>query len=336
MITIALDVMGGDYAPAELVRGGIETARNHNVRMLLVGDPQAIAPIMQKHDLAMARVDVVPATQSLAMDEDPVQAVRSRPDASVTVANRLVRDGHADAAVTLGHTGAGLVSALFTLGRLPGIDRPAVGVPYLSIQPKTLLIDAGANVDVRPRHLLQFAAAGSAYMCAMHNIPRPTVGLLTNGTEDNKGGRVSRQAFDMLRQSKLNFVGNLEGLDLPRGTANVIVCDGLAGNIALKVSEGLTEVLLDRVATALRETLPADIAQELVMPLLRRLQTENSYAHVGAMPLLGVNGISLIGHGRSKAQAVIGAIGQARLAVENHLVEALQTELADVVGEENA
>ncbi len=336
MITIALDVMGGDYAPAELVRGGIEAARIHDVHTLLVGDPQAIEPIIQQHDLTMARVDVVPATQSLAMDEDPVQAVRSRPDASVTVANRLVRDGQADAAVTLGHTGAGLVSALFTLGRLPGIDRPAIGVPYLSIQPKTLLIDAGANVDVRPRHLLQFAAAGSAFMHAMHNIPRPTVGLLTNGTEDNKGGRVSRQAFDMLQQSKLNFIGNLEGLDLPRGTANVIVCDGLTGNIALKVSEGLAEVLLDRVAAALREALPANIAQETVLPLLRRLQTENSYAYIGAMPLLGVNGVSLIGHGRSRAQAVIGAIGQARLAVENHLVEALQTELADVVGEENA
>ncbi len=332
MTRIALDVMGGDHAPAELVRGGIQAARIHNVRVLLVGNRPDIEALLSSLNPQSARIDIVPATQSVDMDQDPVQAVRDRPDASVVVANRLVRDNEADAAVTVGHTGAGLVAALFTLGRLPGIDRPAVGVPYLSIQPNTLLIDAGVNVDVRPRHLLQFAAAGSAYMQAIRGIPSPTVGLLTNGIEDNKGGRVSRQAFALLRQSKLNFVGNLEGLDLPRGTANVIVCDGLLGNVALKVSEGLSEVMLRIVADELNNVVTGEIAERVVSPVIRRLQRDNSYAHIGAMPLLGVNGITLIGHGRSRAPAIVGAIGQAKQAVEARLVDALQTAVNAVVG----
>jgi len=334
MIRIALDVMGGDHAPEELVRGGLMGARDHGVRVLLVGDPMAIEPLLERHVPRLAPVEIVPATEAIAMDEDPVRAVRRRPEASIVVANRLVREGLAHAAVTVGHTGAALVAALFTLGRLSGIDRPAIGVPYLAIQPETLLIDAGVNVDVRPHHLVQFAAMGSAYMQAMHGIAHPTVGLLTNGTEDNKGGRVSRQAFAHLRESGLNFIGNVEGLDLPRGTANVIVADGLVGNIALKVSEGLSEVLLGRIAAELQEVLPGNIAERHVMPLLRRLTRENSYENIGAMPLLGTKGITLIGHGRSKSRAVVSAIGQAKRAVEGHLVQAMEAVLASVVGVE--
>jgi glycerol-3-phosphate acyltransferase PlsX len=334
MIRIALDVMGGDHAPEELVRGGVVGARAHEVQVLLVGDPPVIEPLLERWEPQHTRVEVVPATQAIAMNEDPVRAVRRSPDASVMVANRLVREGLADAAVTVGHTGAGLVAALFTLGRLPGIDRPAIGVPYLAIQPETLLIDAGVNVDVRPRHLVEFAAMGSAYMQAMHGIARPTVGLLTNGTEDNKGGRVTREAFGRLRESGLNFIGNVEGLDLPRGTANVIVADGLVGNIALKISEGLTEVLLGRIAAELRDLLPSDVAEREVMPVLRRLTRENSYENIGAMPLLGTKGITLIGHGRSKSRAVVSAIGQAKQAVQAHLVQAMEAMLASVVGVE--
>ncbi len=325
-MNIALDVMGGDYAPREILLGALQAARTLPVHPILVG-PCAV--IERELDAIAAQTaeqipafEIVDAPEVISFQENPT-LVKERRGASMRVICDLVQDGRAAAGVTMGHTGAGVIAALLTFGRIGKVQRPCVGVPYFGLQPHTLLLDAGAMVDCKPEYLVHFARMGSIYMEKIMGLARPTVALMANGHEDNKGNEVTRAAFALLKQTDLNFIGNVEGYDLPRGTANVIVTDGFWGNIALKLSEGLGEELLARLERRLDE---AGLAQ-VTAPVMEEFRALMDYTQIGAMPVLGVNGLILIGHGRSRAPAVVGAIQSARRAVEVKLLEALRAGL---------
>ncbi|NPA91237.1 MAG: phosphate acyltransferase PlsX [Chloroflexi bacterium] len=317
-VRIALDAMGGDYAPAEVVAGAFLAARAlPDVEIFLFGPPS----ILPEGESPPPNVQLVPSHEWIGMDESPVKAVRQKPEATINRVCRFVRDGHADVAVTMGHTGAAFIAARFAFGMLPGIERPAVPVPYFRLHPHMVIIDVGANTDVRPRHLLQFARMGSAYAQAMFGVEHPRVGLLTVGTEPRKGSLVIQAAYDLLEASELNFVGSIEGLDVAHGRVDVVVHDGYVGNVVLKLTEGLVDELLSR---ALERVLPvAGHQAEAVRSALLALREENSYARIGAAPLLGVNGLIYIGHGRSRARAVAAGLKQAYQGVRHGLLERL-------------
>jgi phosphate acyltransferase len=324
MIRIAVDALGGDYAPKEVVAGAVQAARENAYRLILVGGPAVIEAELAQHDTAGLEIDIEPADDVIRMDEQPAIALRQKPQASILVSNGMVRDGRADASVTMGHTGAGMIAALWTLGRIEGIQRPGIGITYFGLQPDTFILDVGLNVDCKPQYLLQFAVMGTIFMEKVRGISNPTVALLANGAEDNKGNDVVREAFPLLKKSGLNFIGNVEGMDIAFGKANVIVTDGFTGNVALKLTEGLTEALLDVAERDLRAALPPDVYEQRALPVLRRVREVMDYAGIGAAPVLGVNGVSVIGHGRSQARAVASGIRQARAAVEHDLVGAIR------------
>jgi phosphate acyltransferase len=324
MIRIAVDALGGDFAPKEVVAGAMQAARENPCQLILVGGPGEIETELAQHDTNGLEIEIEPADDVIRMDEQPSVALRQKPNASILVSNGMVRDGRADASVTMGHTGAGMIAALWTLGRIEGIQRPAGGTTYFGLAPNTFLLDLGLNVDCKPQFLLQFAVMGAIYMEQMRGIVNPTVALLSNGAEDNKGNEIVREAFPLLKKSGLNFIGNVEGMDVAFGNANVIVTDGFAGNIVLKLTEGLTEALLDVAERDVRAVLPPDVYQERALPVLRRVRQVMDYAEIGGVPVLGVNGVSVIGHGRSQARAVASAIRQARTAVEHDLVGAIR------------
>lgn len=312
---IALDAMGGDHAPAEIVKGAICAARELGVEIKLVGSRAAIEKEQGASDF-----EIVDTPESIQFTEQPSAALKDKPRASIKLISELVRDKQADAAVTMGHTGAGMIAAIFTLGKIPGVHRPAIPVPYLGLRPDTIIVDAGANVDCKPEYLVQFAVMGSIYQERVRGIKNPTVALMTNGREDNKGNDLTRATFGQLKSNGLNFIGNVEGYDLPRGTANVVVCDGMWGNIALKLTESLSEELLSYLDPRIVDTSSRRALEEA--------RAMMDYAEIGAMPLLGVDGLCLIGHGRSKASAVVGGIRTAIRAVEGDLIGALRKGLA--------
>ena len=313
MVRIALDAMGGDHAPAEIVAGALAAARRFSdIQITLVGPRDHILPLLP--DPLPTGLRLHHTTAWVDMNDRPVQAVRTRPDASINVACRLVKEGRADVVVTMGHTGAAFVAARFTFGLIPGIERPAVAVPYFALHPRMVLVDVGANADVRPRHLLQFAQMGAAYAEHVLGIPRPRVGLLTLGTEPRKGPLEVQDAYDLLEASDLNFVGCIEGLDVAHGRVDVVVHSGFVGNIVLKLTEGLVEELLTRAAE--RAAAVAGERADAVRAAIRDLQEQNSYARIGAGALLGVDGLMFIGHGRSRADAVVAGIATARRAVQ--------------------
>ena len=313
---IALDVMGGDYAPVELLAGAIKWLQESEGQIVLVGDQEIINEELQNHSYNPNRLEIVHASQVIGMDESPAAALRKKKDASIVVASRLVKDGMADAVVSCGSTGAQMAAAIFILGRMEGIERPPIvaAIPGRGGKP-TLLIDVGANVDCRPVQLLQFALLGQAYARGVMNLDNPRVGLLNNGEEEGKGNNLSIQTYELLSgQSGLNFIGNIEGRDLFNDKCDVIVCDGFTGNILLKALEGMALFL----AAGIKEELgviPATFAQL-------------DYTQIGGAPLLGVNGISVVCHGSSRREAVCNALNIAADSIENRIVDKQLQELS--------
>jgi glycerol-3-phosphate acyltransferase PlsX len=324
---IAVDAMGGDYAPREIVRGALDAARTLNVNLALVGKREAVENELVALNARTTRIEIVHAPDVIDFDEAPARAVKERAGASVRVMCDLVQSGQADACVTMGHTGAALIAALMTFGRIPGVSRPAVAVPIFDLQPNTYVIDAGANVDCKPEYLVQFARLGAIYLERARGIPNPTVALLANGAEDNKGNAVIQAAFPLLKNSGLNFIGNVEGYDIPTGRVNVLICDALWGNIVIKYTESLTEHLLN-LADAEFARIFDDAHLQQARGVLDDLRRRGDYAETGAIPLLGVNHLIFLGHGRSRAQAVTSAIREAMVAVEARLIDALRAGLA--------
>ena len=334
---IAVDAMGGDAGPAVTVEGAVAAARELGLEVVLVGDRTIL-----ERELARHRVDGLPlvvrhASQVVEMGEPPSQALRRKRDSSLRVAAELVRGGEAAAFVSAGNTGAAMAIAMFTLGVLPGVDRPAIAVVLPNLTGRTVLLDVGANVDPKPWHLVQYAFMGHVYARDILGVRTPRVGLLSVGEEEGKGNELVREVFKALEGAPINFVGNVEGRDIFNGQTDVVVTDGFTGNVALKVSESLADMLLHLIREELTRTVPARLGALLARPAFRRFWQRVDYNELGGAPLLGINGACIICHGASPARAVRNAIRIAadwvKTEVNAHIRAALATELGSPPGE---
>lgn len=327
-VRIAIDAMGGDHAPGEIVAGALRAREELGVEVLLVGDPQQIeAALPSKTSLAL--IEIVPAQDAIAMDEEPLTAVRRKPKASINVAMDLVKQQKADAVFSAGHSGAAMASALLRLGRLPGIDRPAIGTvfPTIIAGKPVLILDVGANVDCRPKFLEQFGVMGAAYSQYVLGTTEPKVGLLNIGEEESKGNDAAVKAHQLLSEnSQINFIGNAEGRDVLSGRFDVIVCDGFTGNVLLKFAEAVGGVILQILREELPQGLNGQIGTALLKPNLKRIKQRMDHAEHGGALLLGVAGVCFIGHGSSQAPSIFNAIRMAKEAVDNQVLQRIQTQ----------
>ncbi|BAZ29415.1 fatty acid/phospholipid synthesis protein PlsX [Cylindrospermum sp. NIES-4074] len=327
-VRIAIDAMGGDHAPGEIVAGALRAREELGVEVLLVGDPQQIeAALPSKTSLAL--VEIVPAQDAIAMDEEPLTAVRRKPKASINVAMDLVKQQKADAVFSAGHSGAAMAAALLRLGRLPGIDRPAIGTvfPTIIAGKPVLILDVGANVDCRPKFLEQFGVMGAAYSQYVLGTTEPKVGLLNIGEEESKGNDAAVKAHQLLSEnSQINFIGNAEGRDVLSGRFDVIVCDGFTGNVLLKFAEAVGGVILQILREELPQGLNGQIGTALLKPNLKRIKQRMDHAEHGGALLLGVAGVCFIGHGSSQAPSIFNAIRMAKEAVDNQVLQRIQTQ----------
>ncbi len=321
---IAVDAMGGDNAPVAVVEGAVAAARDFAIPVTLIGDEAVIGAQLARMGALPAGLQVVHAADVVAMDEHATAGLRQRRDSSIAVGARLVKDGAAAAFVSAGNSGAVMALATLTLGRLPGIDRPALGTVFPGQRGRFLLLDVGANADSRPAYLVQFAQLGRAYAEQVMQIANPRIGLLNIGEEPGKGGELARDVFDRLSEiPALNFVGNIEGKDLTRDKADVVVTDGFTGNVTIKTAEGVAEFILREMRTLLTSKLRYRLAALVLRPALLGLRTRIDYADYGGAPLLGLNGTVLISHGRSDARAIRTAV---RVASENAAAQPMSPE----------
>ena len=330
---IAVDAMGGDYAPEQVVFGAVRAARKYRCEIVLVGDEPRIREVLQREkgweDLG---ITIHHTTQVIEMDEHPADAVRTKKDASVVVATRLVKDGECDAVLSAGSTGAAVTAAQLILRRIKGIGRPTIATPMPTPKGVTLLLDSGANVDSKPEHLVQSGIMGAIYAEHVFGTKNPRVGLLNIGEEETKGNEQAKATYQLLKtMHTINFQGNAEGRDIPKGNFDVVICDGFVGNVVLKFGEGLAKTIMKLIKEAVKEggILPK-LGALLLMPTLKKLGKKLDASEYGGAPLLGVNGCCLISHGSSNAKAICSAIGVAKDYVEGsvltHIQEALQEE----------
>ncbi|HJY85405.1 MAG TPA: phosphate acyltransferase PlsX [Candidatus Acidoferrales bacterium] len=314
MIAIAVDAMGGDHSPRPEVESAVLAARELGVRVLLVGQLSAVRHELAKHPHRGLPIELVPASEVITMKDSPTQAFRKKKDSSVHVAARLVRAGQADGLVSAGNTGAVMAVARFTLGTLPSVDRPALAAPFPTARGgASVLLDVGANVDSKVEQLEQFAVMGEIYYRAIFGTRRPKVALLSIGEEEMKGNELTREAHNRFKHLPINFVGNVEGRDVFAGNVNVIVCDGFIGNIALKISEGVAQLIVTLLKDALQSTLSSQVGSLLSRRAFEGFRKKIDYSEYGGAPLLGVRGITVIAHGSSNAKALKNAI---RVAAE--------------------
>jgi glycerol-3-phosphate acyltransferase PlsX len=315
MLTVAVDAMGGDQAPKPEVDGAIRAAKSLGVRVILVGREDVVRRELESHeDHHSLPIEIHHASEQITMQDSAARAVRSKRDSSLRVASRLVRDGQAQGFVSAGNTGAVMATAKMVQGVVPGVDRPAVaGVfPTLTGSP-VVMVDVGANVDCDPRMLAQFAVMGEIYSRVILRRDNPRVGLLSIGEEEHKGNEMTRAAMPLLKSLPINFIGNVEGRDIYTGKADVIVCDGFIGNVALKVSEGLVEMIKSMLQESLESTITRKIGYVLSKAAFTDFKRRVDYSEYGGAPLLGVKGVCIICHGRSNANAIKNAI---RVAAE--------------------
>jgi glycerol-3-phosphate acyltransferase PlsX len=317
--------MGGDHAPEPIVRGAINAAREFGIEVVLVGQPDVVNKCLTAH---RASLPVVAASEIIRMDDQPAQAVRARRDSSLVVGLRLVRQGEADAFISAGNSGAVMAGALLHLGRVRGIERPAIATPFPTIDNKAaILIDAGANTECEPSNLLEFAYLGVAYVERVFGVKRPRVGLVSNGEEPTKGTDLVKEAHQLLAASDLEFVGNIEGKDIPKHYADVVVTDGFTGNVMLKLAEGVAEFIVGQTRAALTSTWYYSLAGLVAKPAFRKLARRLDHAEFGGAPLLGVNGAVLIAHGRADERAICNGIRAAAQMAREDVVGAIQAHI---------
>ncbi len=324
---IAIDAMGGDYAPEAIIQGAVLGARKFNVGISLVGPQDKIERELAKIDSQGLDIEIVHTDEYLIEGEQAAYTLRKKRNASILLAVKLVKEGKASAAISMGPTGGVFASALQVLGTVEGISRPVIGGAISGFIPETFVLDLGGNVDNRPDQLLDFAVVGSVYAKTWMNIASPTVALLSNGKEEGKGNDVVKQAYELLKRSGLNFIGNVEGNDLALGKANVVVCDGFVGNCVVKYSEGMGTQVAHWMKSVLKGKVADNEVQNMVNTFLRITVPADT---LGGGPLLAINGIVCKGHGRSQAPEVAATIGTAKRAVELDLVGRLRAELAAV------
>ncbi len=324
---IALDAMGGDHAPEATVHGAVWAARDFGLTIQLVGCPEGIEAELANHNTSGLDLPIIPAGQVITMNEAPVAAVKRKKDSSIVVALRSVKAGESEAIVTAGHLGGTIAAALFSLGRIEGIKRPALSTIFPSISKRgyCFLLDVGANPDVHPEYLLQFALMGCRYADRILHIPNPRIGLLSTGEEEDKGNTLIQAVTPLLKASRLNFIGNVEGKDVPADLADVIVTDGFTGNVYLTGAEGVAWLIQKRLEREIKARPLARLGALLARGAFQALRTTLDYREFGGGPLLGVNGVVIVAHGRSDAYAIRNAIRVARQAAEKGLVEAIES-----------
>ena len=321
--------MGGDHAPRVEVEGAILAARELGVRVLLVGIESKVREELSRHKHEGLPIEVVPAAEVITMTDSPSQAFRRKKESSAHVAAKLVRDAKADALVSAGNTGAVMTVARFVIGTLPSVDRPALAAAFPNMKEKiSVILDVGANVDSKPEQIEQFAVMGDIYFRAIWGVKRPRVALLSIGEEEAKGNELTREATIRLKNSSLNFVGNVEGRDVFRGSVDVVVCDGFIGNVALKISEGLVEHIGSMLKKAIKSSLTSQIGYALSKRAFDDFRKRTDYSETGGAPLLGIRGITVIGHGRSNPNAIKNAIRVANELCRLRVNEKIEQELS--------
>lgn len=329
MIRIAVDAMGGDLAPAALVDGAVAAARHLDVEIALVGATAPIREALAAHaDWQTLRIAIVEAPEVIGMAEAPSAALRRKPRASIRVAAERVARGEAAALVSAGHTGATVMAAYAAFGTLPGVDRPALATAIPTRTRPAVLLDAGASVECRPQHLVQFAIMGGVYARVAFGVARPRIGLLSIGEEETKGNELTREAHRLLKASPLNFIGNIEGREIYSGVADVVVCDGFTGNIVLKTSEGLVDTVEALLGDELQGTFSSQVGYLLSRRAFRRFQRRVDYSEYGGAPLLGVAGLTIVGHGRSSPKAVRNAIAMAYRFATSDFIRRIEQDIA--------
>ena len=325
-VRVALDAMGGDYGPAETVKGAVLAAQSANVEIFLVGDREPVEQALANHDVSGLSIGIVPSEDKIGDDEHPIQALRSKPKNSVMVATQFVKRGEADAVVTMGSTGGAMASAVLTLGLMEGLDRPCIGGPFLGFAPNTVLVDIGSNLDCRPGLLLNFGSLGVTFARTYMGIENPRVALLSVGSESAKGNKQVQDSYQLFQDSHLNFVGNVEGMDFFTEKAEVIICDGFVGNILIKFTEGIGAAFAGfakkRLSSSLDEASLGKFAAEMLQ-LTNRTRTNGG-------PLFGINGAVILGHGSSKADEIVAAISTAARYVQLGMVDIMREDLASM------
>jgi glycerol-3-phosphate acyltransferase PlsX len=311
---IAVDAMGGDNAPHAVIAGAVQAAKEFGTSIILVGIEELIQSELKKHHQAKSLpIEVQNATQVVDMLDSPATVFRRKKDSSIRVANELVKSGEAVAVISAGHTGAAMATSLFVLGPLEGVERPAIATFMPTMKETCIVLDVGANVDCKPNHLLQFAIMGEVYAKYLLKNPNPRVGLLSIGEEETKGNELTKEAFKLLTETSLNFIGNVEGRDVMGGKADVVVCDGFIGNVVLKLSEAVAETIGLMIRENIGDNLIRKLGYFMMRPAFRALKRRIDYAEYGGAPLVGINGISIISHGRSSDRAIKNAV---RVATE--------------------
>jgi phosphate acyltransferase len=320
---IAVDAMGGDNAPVEVVRGAAEAAEEYGLDISLVGLPHVVQPLLDSRP----RLQFVPCTQVIAMDEHPAQAVRAKPDSSMAVCARLCKEGRADGWISAGNSGAIMAAALLIQGRIRGVERPALGSIVPTRDGFAYFLDVGANVDSKPEYMVQFATMGGVYAREMLGRPTPRIGLLSNGEEEGKGDELVRETTRRLKDTMPGFIGNVEPKDIYASRADVVVADGFVGNVAIKMAEATAEFLFRNLRDEIPKTLSGKVGGLLIRPGVRQIRDRIDWREFGGAPLLGIDGVAVIAHGRSDARAIKNAIRVARDAVQNQLVGKIRAEV---------
>ncbi len=324
---IVLDAMGGDHAPQVVIDGAVQAAREYGVEVVLAGRQAVIEKELARHDTTGLTLPVVHASQVVEMEEHTM-AVKEKKDSSMVVGMKMVRRGEADAFVSAGNSGAVMAAALFNLGRIKGIQRPALSSIFPTRHGVAFILDIGANTDCKPEYLLQFAIMGSAYAERVMGVANPRVGIVSNGEEEGKGNMLVRDTYPLLKESGLNFVGNVEGKDIPAGLADVIVTDGFSGNVVIKLSEGVAMFLSDILKEEIKKRPLAMLGAMLAAPAFRAMKRRLDYREYGGGMLLGVDGVVIVAHGRSDALAIKNAVRVARQAVAGQVLEAIREGIA--------
>ena len=325
---IAVDAMGGDHAPEEIVKGAVEAAKKNPCEIILVGDEKKIRDVLRgEGDTSRLPISIKHAGEVIAMREHPADAVRTKKDSSIVVATHMVKDGECDAVLSAGSTGAAVAAAQLILKRIHGIGRPAIATPFPTANGVTLLLDSGANVDSKPEHLVQVGIMGAIYSEYVLGKKNPKVGLLNIGEEETKGNEQVKETFALLKNnSTINFIGNAEGRDIPAGKFDVVVCDGFVGNVVLKFGEGLAMTIFELIKEAIDEGgISAKLGAMLLMPTLKNLSKRLDVSEYGGAPLLGVDGYCIISHGSSDAKTICSAISMSQEYVKSNILERIKT-----------
>ncbi len=324
---IVVDAMGGDYGPIVTVKGAADAVQEYGVNIVLTGKREIIEKELKKYDIAGDKIDIINCSEVIDNEDTPVTAIRQKKDSSMVVGLRLIKEKKADAFISAGNTGALLAGGLLILGRIRGIHRPALAPVYPTTRGVSVLIDGGANADCRPRNFLEFGIMGNTYASKVLGIREPRVCTVNIGIEEGKGNEVTKEAYQLCKQAKFNFIGNVEARDIPKGYADVIICDGFTGNVILKLTEGIAETVFKSLKDEISKNLLSKFGGLMLKAGLTSFKQRFDYTEYGGAPFLGVKGNLIKAHGSSDAKAIKNAVRQAKLFVDNKVLEGIINEI---------